>query len=236
MDALGWNLALASLTLAVVHTALGPDHYLPFVMLGRARRWSFGRTLAVTAACGLGHVGSSLLLGAIGLAIGTALAGVEAIEQWRGSAAGFGLVLVGSAYALWGLCRGRRHRHGIELHRHGGAVHLHCGGTGPHRHDPGAGEPVKDVAFWALFLVFVLGPCEPLLPLFVAPASAGRWGDALVAAIVFGVATIGTMLAVTGALYRGAERLPLGPLERWSHALAGSVVALSGAGMLWLGL
>ena len=58
------NLIAAALGIAVAHTALGPDHTLPFVMLARAGRWSLRRTLAVTLACGAGHVASSLLLAA----------------------------------------------------------------------------------------------------------------------------------------------------------------------------
>ena len=114
-------------------------------------------------------------------------------------------------------------RFGAGRHRLGRARHHHAP-TGP------------NVTFWALFLVFVLGPCEPLIPLFVAPASEGRWGLAAAVGGVFGIATIVTMLVVSGLMYAGVSRLPLGPLERWSHALAGGVVAGSGAGMLWLGL
>ena len=35
--------------LGIVHTILGPDHYVPFVAMGRARGWSLGRTLGITA-------------------------------------------------------------------------------------------------------------------------------------------------------------------------------------------
>ncbi|MFO1077396.1 MAG: sulfite exporter TauE/SafE family protein [Planctomycetota bacterium] len=242
LDALSWNLLIAAAGVAVVHTAFGPDHYLPFVMIGRARRWSMARILVVTLLCGIGHVGSSLLLGGIGIAIGAAIGGIEALEALRGSAAGWALVALGAAYALWGWRQATRHRHGFELHRHDGEVHIHADGTvhhhhhhllaPPHRH----GEAAPNATFWALFLVFVLGPCEPLLPLFVAPASEGRWGLAALVGGVFAVATIATMLVVTGVLYAGVARLRLGPLERWSHAMAGGVVALSGLGIVALGL
>lgn len=262
MDLLSWNLLLAAAGIAIVHTALGPDHYLPFVMIGRARKWTMARTLVITALCGIGHVGSSLLLGGLGILAGMAIAGVEGLEQLRGSAAGWALVAVGCAYGLWGLRQASRHRHGLEVHRHGAHVHLHEGGDGQHAHqlhahahDHGpahhhgphqevapaatAEAPApsgKSVTFWALFLVFVLGPCEPLIPLFVVPASEGRWSLAITVGVVFAVTTIGTMLAITGAMYAGVSKLPLGALERWSHALAGGVIASSGLGMLFLGL
>jgi ABC-type nickel/cobalt efflux system permease component RcnA len=232
----GWTLPLAALTVAVTHTAIGPDHYLPFVMIGRARRWSMARTLFVTAICGLGHVGSSLLLGGLGIAIGMALG----FENLRGDWAAWGLVAIGVAYALWGVRRARRHRHGLEPHSHGGHVHIHHGGEGHHHHHehghahtPATKGP--NVTFWALFLVFVLGPCEPLIPLMAVAGTEGGWPLILTISLAFTVATVATMMAITGVMYAGVSRLPLGPLERWSHAMAGSVVALSGVGIL-LGL
>jgi hypothetical protein len=234
LDATSWTLLLSAISLAVGHTAAGPDHYLPFLMIGRARRWSLARTLVVTAICGFGHVGSSLLLGGLGIALGMALG----FEDLRGDAAAWGLIALGLAYALWGVRRARRHRHGIEPHSHGAHVHIHHGGEGQHRHGHHHIDAARapNVTFWALFLVFVLGPCEPLIPLMAIPASAGNWGLVTAVSLAFSIATITTMLAITSALYAGVSRLPLGPLERWSHALAGAVVAASGCAILFLGL
>ena len=55
-------------TIAVLHTALGPDHYLVFTAMGKAQGWSLAKTLRITALCGLGHVASSVLLGLAGIA------------------------------------------------------------------------------------------------------------------------------------------------------------------------
>ena len=38
------------------HTLLGPDHYLPFIVMSRARNWSAARTLVITVLCGLAIV------------------------------------------------------------------------------------------------------------------------------------------------------------------------------------
>ena len=48
-------LVTASAGVGVLHTLLGPDHYLPLLALGRARRWSSKRTLVMTAVAGLAH-------------------------------------------------------------------------------------------------------------------------------------------------------------------------------------
>lgn len=233
MDAFSWGLLGSVIVVAALHTAVGPDHYLPFVMLGRARRWSMARTLAVTALCGLGHVGSSLLLGGVGLLLGLGLSRLELLESGRGSLAAWGLVAFGGAYALWGLRRALRSRAGLLPHDHQGQVHIHRHGVKAHQHPEGGSSTTT---FWMLFLIFVLGPCEPLIPLFILPASEGRWGLAAGAGLVFGLVTVLSMLALVALAYAGARRLPLGPLERWSHVLAGGTIAASGLAILFLGL
>jgi hypothetical protein len=44
------------------------------------------------------------------------------------------------------------------------------------------------------------------------------------------------MVGLTALAITGAEQIRLGPLERWSHTLAGSVIAASGLAILFLGL
>jgi len=230
VDGLSWSLVLAAAGIGLTHTLLGPDHYLPFIMLSRARRWSTARTAAVTAICGLGHVLASVALGAIGIAAGIGLAHVEAVERARGSLAAWALVAFGGAYAVWGVRRALRRAGGIEPHDHHGHVHLHRRGDRPHDH----GE--VDTTFWTLFAVFVLGPCEPLIPLVIMPASRGRLGLAGVSVLVFGVVTVGAMIGVTLAGRAGLYRMNVGRLARWSHAMAGGIIATSGLSVIFLGL
>ncbi len=234
MDALSFSLLAAAAGVAVTHTLLGPDHYLPFVMLARARGWSRARTVAVTAVCGLGHVASSLILGGIGIAAGLAVGHLERVEGGRGSLAAWALIAFGVAYGAWGARRAVRSSRGLEPHQHHGHVHLHSHGGGAHQHR--AAERRSATTFWALFVIFVLGPCEPLIPLFVLPASRGAWGLAAATAAVFGLVTILTMTAVTAVALSGVRLLPLGRLERWSHTLAGLVIAASGLAILVLGV
>ena len=232
LDGFGWNLLLAAASVAFVHTILGPDHYLPFVMLGQARRWSRLRTVAVTALCGAGHVASSLLLGGIGIALGLTVGSLEQLEAGRGDWAAWSLIAFGGAYALWGVRRAVRHRRGIEAHAHDHDVHVHAGATHRHHH----GHVARSGSFWAMFAIFVLGPCEPMIPLFIVPASRGRWGLAALCAAVFTVVTIATMVGAALAGLAGIRRVSFAPLERWSHALAGGVIAASGLAIVTLGL
>ncbi len=235
MEITGFSLSVlaAAAGVAFLHTLLGPDHYLPFIVLSKARSWSMTRTLVVTTLCGVGHVASSIVLGSLGLAFGVAVARIEGVESGRGDLAAWALVAFGLAYAVWGLRHALRRSKGIETHTHHGHLHVHAHGDASHQHPHGMGS---NTTFWALFLIFVLGPCEPLIPLFVLPASRGDWALAAATAIVFSIITLATMVSLTAAALAGASRLRLGGLERWSHTLAGSVIAASGLAILFLGL
>ncbi len=233
----------------LVHTLLGPDHYIPFIAMARAGKWSLARTMLVTFLCGLGHVGSSVVLGLVGIAVGAAVFKLEAIEAVRGDLAGWLLLAFGLAYFAWGVRQAIRNRPHTHLHAHAdGTVHAH-----PHAHRgahvhvhppaaaeaPAAGSPDAPDAVrltpWILFTVFVFGPCEPLIPLVMVPAARhSSWGVAWVT-LVFGIVTIGTMMTVVAIAWAGAERLRLGRFERYSHALAGGLLTACGAAVL-LGL
>ena len=223
-------LTILAASIGVGHTLLGPDHYLPFVVLARARGWSKTTTVLVTTLCGLGHVGSSILLGTIGIALGVAVARVEGIESARGDVAAWLLTAFGLVYMVWGIRRAARHRTHSHIHAHsGGETHVHVHDherAHLHPHDQGAGAPA--ITPWVLFTIFVFGPCEPLIPILMYPAAAdSAFGVALVAG-VFGATTVLTMLAIVLLLSFGLSRLPTRGLERYSHALAGLAIFLCG--------
>src|SRR5512139_3971333 len=100
------------------HTMAGPDHYVPFIAMARARGWSLARTLSITLACGVGHVAGSIVLGALGIALGWAVSGLEWFEGFRGDAAGWLLVGFGLAYMVWGIRNAIRNRPHAHWHPH----------------------------------------------------------------------------------------------------------------------
>lgn len=233
MEPFSVSLLFTTGSVALMHALVGPDHWLPFVMLSRARRWTLWRTLLVTLVCGLGHVLSSVGLGLLATALGWQATRLAGVEGARGLLAAWLLLAFGVAYAAWGVRRGARRRRGLELHAHDGSVHLHAQGERPHAHE---GAPDDDdsqgVAFWTLFVVFVLGPCEPMIPLLVAPASRGQWSLTLWVAAVFSAMTIVAMLAIVAIVRLGLVHLRFARLARWSHALAGGAIALCGLAVI----
>ncbi|MFH1502183.1 MAG: sulfite exporter TauE/SafE family protein [Candidatus Eisenbacteria bacterium] len=223
-------------TIGFVHTILGPDHYLPFVVISKARGWSSTKTLLVTALCGVGHVLGSVALGFLGIGAGIALMRLEAFESVRGDVAAWLLMAFGFTYMVWGLHRALRNRPHAHAHAHeDGVVHAHTHAhLGRHTHVHEASG--RSVTPWVLFLIFVFGPCEPLIPILMFPAARGSIASVALVAGVFGATTVLTMTATVMAAYYGLSKIRVRALERFGHALAGLAILLSGGAIAFLGL
>lgn len=229
-------LCLAAFT-GVVHTLLGPDHYVPFVAMGRARGWSLAKTLWITMACGVGHVLGSLLIGGIGIAAGLAVGGLDGFESSRSQIAAWLMLGFGTAYTVWGVQRAIRNKPHSHIHIHpDGTVHSHKHThVGGHAHVHVQQQDPKSITPWVLFTIFVFGACEPLIPQLMVPAAQGSTFGLALVVIVFGLTTLGTMAAAVWVGYVGLARLSLAPLERYAHATAGLAVTACGLAIL-LGL
>ena len=104
-------LLITSVSLAFIHTLAGPDHYLPFIVISKARNWSLAKTYWFTFLCGLGHVGSSVVLGFAGIAFGIGLSKLIFIEGVRGSIVSYLFTAFGLVYLVWALYRLIRNKH-----------------------------------------------------------------------------------------------------------------------------
>lgn len=224
-------------SLALVHTVIGVDHTLPFIALARARDWSLTTLLVVTGLCGVGHVLSSVALGSLGLGLGATVARLGLFDSFRGNLAGWLLIAFGTVFAVRGLLRASRGAHHHHVHQHAdGTVHEH--GHDHHQVEHRHPHPVQErsALVWTLFVIFVLGPCEPLIPLLMAPALGGHWSWVPLIVTVFGVVTIGTMLLAVTVGYYGLRAGRWPRLEAHSDVLTGCVIAGSGAGVQLLGI
>jgi nickel/cobalt exporter len=229
-------LVMSAATLGIIHTLLGPDHYLPFIVLSKARNWSRTRTMWITFISGVGHVTGSVVLGLIGIAMGFSLRKLEAIEASRGSVVGWMLIVFGVLYTAYGL---------YQYYKRGAHVHLpaflrpksirhrdlHLAEDDMEKQDD-AGRLTP----WILFLIFVFGPCEVLIPMLVYPAAEQSGMGVFLVALVFGIATVGTMLLVVLLGYQGISLLRFKGKEYQIHLFAGLIILLAGVGMQFLGL
>ena len=231
-----WILTLTAGSIGVVHTVIGPDHYIPFIMMARARGWNRTRTMGVTFLCGIGHVLSSIILGAVGIAFGVALKKLELIESVRGELAAWALITFGIVYMIWGLqAAWKRHPHEHEHVHENGTEHSHQH-THLFGHSHGHVRDGKSMTTWTLFAIFVLGPCEPLIPILMYPAATESLTGMVLVTSVFAIATIASMMVMVLTVSAGIERIPARAIERWTHALAGGMIAVSGLAIQFLGL
>lgn len=230
-------LYITAASIGFFHTLLGPDHYLPFVVMGKARGWSLRRTALITFLCGLGHVFGSIVVGLFGILLGIGVMKLEALESIRGNLAGWALIGFGLAYFTWGVrtaIRKRPHRH-THLHddeTHHAHTHSHDDGH-YHLHDE---KGKRNITPWILFTIFILGPCEPLIPVLMYPAAKMSITGLIGVALIFSTVTIVTMLVIVSASTLGINLLPLERLERYGHALAGATICLCGVAIQFLGL
>jgi ABC-type nickel/cobalt efflux system permease component RcnA len=226
-----------ALTAGIVHTALGPDHYVPFIALSTSRGWSRAKTLFIVLLCGLGHVLSSIIIAFAGLALGKSIFSIEWLERFRGDIAAWMLLFLGFTYMIYGIFRAIKDAPHDHPHVHdGGIAHAH-----EHRHQSAHSHPHEKnnaLVAWSLFIVFVFGPCEALIPLVLYPAAQGHVFNAVITSFVFSLATITTMTAIIFASITGLSRIKSGSnsISRYSHAMAGLIILIAGIGVKFLGL
>ncbi|MEY2879614.1 MAG: hypothetical protein RLZZ15_1994 [Verrucomicrobiota bacterium] len=227
------TVAATGFSVAFFHAAI-PTHWLPFVLTARARGWTRGKTLAVTAFAGAGHVAVTTLLG-----LGIAWFGFQ-IDERVGAAfpwlAGGLLWAMGAVY-FWRQWRGE----GVCHHHPPGGQHepaAHCHEPQAHEHSHWEAE-LKDTALvskksgdWAaitgLFVMLTLSPCEGFLPVYLSAVRFG-WTGFFVLSVILAVAALAAMLLFTWLALLGFEKFELKNFERYEAGLLGGLFVALGA-------
>jgi cadmium resistance protein CadD (predicted permease) len=187
---------------------------MPFAAIGKAQRWSKLKLLWITFISGLGHVGISILFSVLGILLGFSLSKLKNIEGHRGELVLWLLIGFGVAYMIWGIKKAReKKRHIIDEQE----------------------SKAKTVAVWTMFAVIILGPCEPLVPLVFLGYNYG-WLGVITVSVVFSIITIIMMLAQSLLAFMGIQLIKSDILERYSHAFAGFIIALTGVFVMFAGI
>lgn len=231
------TIALTGFTVAFFHAAI-PTHWLPFVLVSRARGWNRAKTLAVAIFAGLGHVALTSLLGLLIAWLGFSLD--EHAEELFPKIAGGVLLAIGLFY-FWRQWRGR----GVLHHHPPGGHHEaseHCG----HEHDHSHWEDeLKDSTLvsrkagdWAaisgLSTMLTLSPCEGFLPVYLSGVQFG-WTGFFVLSAILAVGTLAGMLVFTWLTLVGMERISVQRFERYEAAMLGTIFCVLAALMVFLG-
>ena len=231
-DSVPTLLPVTAAATALFHTLI-PDHWLPFVLIGRARGWSGKTTALVSGFSALIHTLLSIALGLTALRLGQLGARLIGERLERGS--GLLLVVFGAAYALWAWRKGGHfHPGGALLHGRNeeercdghegsaGSTHLHY-----HADDAWIRSDVGKGAI-PLALIVGLNPCVLLLPIMMATAEQGAGAIALVT-LAYSVTTIALMVGLSVAGVAGTRRLPVPAVARHMETASGILIALCGA-------
>ena len=217
--------------IGTVHTLIGVDHYLPFVVLSKSNKWSIKKTMMIVFVCGIGHVLSSIILGFVGLGISSSLSTLVGIEDVRGIFATYFIIVFGLVYTIYALRKlylNKPHTHivnGQEI------IHDH--------HEPKSIEDhvhKNNNLVWGLFILFVLGPCEPLIPILMYPAATLNLGALISVTLVFSVSTISMMIGLTYLGVKGLDFIKIKHLEKYGETLAGLAITLCGVLMITMGI
>ena len=207
------NLTATAVTVGFIHVLIGPDHYLPFIALSKSGRWSFSKTMWFTFICGVGHLLGAVALAFIGIRFGLMVNKLAAIESMRGELASGMLIAFGLVYFVWGLRQAFKKR-----------------SLGPDA------ETTVNNFSWILVIIFVLGPCEPLIPILMYPTVGSSLQQTIWASSILGGTTLLTMMGAVAVLYRGVDLLPVNRPQRCTHALAGGAILFCGIAVGFLGL
>lgn len=218
------SVAATGFTVAFLHAAI-PTHWLPFVLVARARQWTAAKTLGVAMVAGLGHVALTSLLG-LGIAwFGFSLD--EHLGEWFTYLTG-GALLCFAAYYFWRQLQGR----GVCHHHPPGGHHQAspaCGHEGDRSHwetelaeSPLVSGRKSDwAAISGLFVMLTLSPCEGFLPVYLSGVEFGWTGFFLLSAIL-AVGTLAGMTLFTSLTLVGLSRVHLRRFERYEAGLLGA--------------
>lgn len=194
---------------AFLHAAL-PTHWLPFVLVGRAQRWTLGKTLATVATAGLAHVATTAVLGGLLVAAGLAL------DQWIAGIMPHISAVMLFAFGGFYLVKATLRRQ-VPVTPSGHVLEL--------------AEPAIShaAAFWGLVALLALSPGEVLLPIYLSSAHEGPMALGLLT-LAFAVGTIAGMGVFTLLARAGASLLKLEKWARYEGAILG--LTLIGLGLL----
>ncbi len=208
-------IAGSAASIGFVHTLLGPDHYLPLVAMAKTNGWSAPKTASYVAVCGVSHLLGTILIGALVFLLGFAFLNLETLQSIRGDFAGWFLLSFGAIYFAWGINWAIRER------RMGGKR--------------------KNANFarctpFALFLFFILGPCEPLIPLMSLGSESAEVFSSILVVSAFCGATLLTMLLCVMFFYYGVSRFSIFlKFENYMHAATGLIILICGCAIQFLG-
>ncbi len=208
----GSALIVTAFVTAFLHTVI-PDHWLPFVIIGKDQNWGLKKTVMLSAFSSAIHVVFSVGLGAMAFLAGKSAA--QSLGEKMEPLLSIFLIVFGLGYIFWDWKWGHHchHHHGKEGYE--GDDHLRW-------------APVKSQAT-GITIAIVLGisPCVILVPLLTVSVDQSFFTTFMVAT-GFSLSTIITMVVMTALGYKGIEKLHFTFMEKYGGLITGLILILMG--------
>ncbi len=196
-------LALSAAFVGFVHS-LSPGHWLPVVLMVKARKWDLPQATVAALVAASGHVVVSLGLGILAAFIGQSLFApyLHELEEH----AGVILIVSGLLYAIYSRFR-----------------HRHCHGHEHHGPDPRKASKAPYVFLFSLGF----SPCFAVLPVFATAIGMGN-GVLALTMLFFSVGVIAALVGGSLLVSRGLVKLDHPIFEHHGDLITGLGVAAMG--------
>jgi nickel/cobalt exporter len=195
-------IAFSAAFVGIVHS-LSPSHWLPVVLMAKARRWPLRKAMLGAAVTASGHIFLSLALGVLSIFIGAHfLAQYETeIERYAGlGLSAFGLIYAGMAFFRHSACHGHTH------------------------HGP---DPKGQRAPYVFLFTLGFSPCVAVLPVFATAATEGTMATVL-SLLAFSFGVLLSLVGSTVLVSRGIIKLDHPIFEHYGDVITGLGVAVMG--------
>lgn len=236
-------LLVAAGTVGFLHSIL-PDHWVPLAVVARTQRWSLVRTARTSLLASVGHVLTSIILGAIIAAVGLQFR--STFETQQGHIVGVVLILTGIGFAIWALTGHGHHHHDHDHGEHDVRAHPHDEShphlRGPehhhdaiHEHDEGQhhetsadnGSTARRMAGILVPFGAAASPDLTILPVFLAASAVGV-GTVIGVLSIFSAVTLLTFVVLTVAATVAGYQVKGEWLEEHGNLITGGVLVIIG--------
>src|SRR3989338_897776 len=191
-------LILGAFVLTILHTIL-PEHWMPFVLVGKVQKWSTKKTLEVAALAATGHVLITIFLGFLVLFL------TEAALDYFGLVekivSGVILIGIGLIYLLFAFRKTHMHKHHDVL-------------------------PEK-ATMGSLIALFSFSPCEAVIPLFILAADQSWFLWIPLSLTILFCTILGMFVLISITLY-GYRKIKLHWVEDNEKAITGALLMIIG--------
>lgn len=189
------SLIVGALTISIFHAVL-PSHWLTFVLVGSAQRWSKRKIMRLMFLAGSGHVLMTTILGLVAASIAKGI--LPYIEYFDTFVTSGILIGLGLVYIFLGI-KNKTNNHDLTH------------------------ESSNKATGTSLFLMLTLSPCVSMIPVFFV-AGTMTWSTLLMLPLVMTLSTIGIMLSLTFLALTGYKRIHFPWLERNEKTVVGTIL------------